>query len=215
MPIAARDQFRHTQSTQVSCDQRIMIKPHNLLPNAIFLRNPKQTIFPTQSILPLQALRLILPILQDPSSFGENVCVRDCESSEYDVCQILPIRVSQLCFTSGNFGKLSFRDQTQWLIILSIQRFQLRASGEGVSCTILITRLIVNLIVVVCQQLQPAHLSSIENVRFCKVFKVLVVSEDLEWEFCSFEPVLPILKSFYNCEHLFIRYSVVAFGWIH
>ena len=52
-------------------------------------------------------------------------------------------------------------------------------------------------------------------MRFHKIFKVLVVSEDLDWELCSFEPVSPILKSFYNCECLLIRYSIVALSWIH
>ena len=88
-------------------------------------------------------------------------------------------------------------------------------SGEGIGCTVLVTRSVVNFIVVVHQQLQPAHLSSIENMRFCEVFELLVVSEDLDQELCSFKPVLPILKPLYNGESLLIRYSVVVFSWIH
>ena len=72
-----------------------------------------------------------------------------------------------------------------------------------------------NLIVVVCQQLQPAHMLPIENMRFHKVFEVLVVSEDLDQEFCSFKPVLPILKSFNYCESLLVRDSIVTFGQVH
>ena len=87
--------------------------------------------------------------------------------------------------------------------------------GESASCAVLVTRSVVNLIVVVHQQLQPAHLLSIENMRFCKVFKVLVVREDLDWELCLFEPVSPILKSLHNCKSLFIRYSIVVFGQVH
>ena len=158
---------------------------------------------------------LILPILRDPLSFGENVRIRDRESSEYDVRQVLPIRVSQFCFTSGNFRKLSFRNQTQRLIVLSIWRFQLRVSGEGIGCTILVTRPIVNLIVVVRQQLQPAHLSSIENTRLREILEILVVSEDLNWKFRLLKPVLPILKSLHNRKSLLIWYSVVMFGRVH
>ena len=87
--------------------------------------------------------------------------------------------------------------------------------GESIGCTALVTWLVVNLIVVVCQQLQPVHLPSIENTRFCKVFEVLVVSENLDQEFCSFEPVSPILKSLHDCEGLLIRYTVVVFSWVH
>ena len=88
-------------------------------------------------------------------------------------------------------------------------------SGESISCTVLVTRPVVNLIVVVRQQLQPAHLSSIENMRLREIFKILVVSEDLDQKFCSLEPVSPILKSLHNCESLLIWYSIVAFGWVH
>ena len=48
-------------------------------------------------------------------------------------------------------------------------------SGEGIGCTVLVTRLVVNFVVVVCQQLQPLHLLSIENTRLHKVFEILVV----------------------------------------
>ena len=59
------------------------------------------------------------------------------------------------------------------------------------------------------------HLLSIEDTRFCEVFEVLVVSEDLDQESCLFEPVLPILKSLHNCESFFIRYSIITFSWVH
>ena len=72
-----------------------------------------------------------------------------------------------------------------------------------------------NLVVVVRQQLQPAHLSSIENTRLCEILEILVVSEDLNWKFRSLEPVLPILESLHNRESLLIWYSVVMFGWVH
>ena len=52
-------------------------------------------------------------------------------------------------------------------------------------------------------------------MRLCEIFKVLVVSEDLDRKFHLFEPVSPILESLYDCERLLIRYSVVAFGWVH
>ena len=87
--------------------------------------------------------------------------------------------------------------------------------GESISCTVLVTRLLVNFVVVVCQQLQPVHLSSIENMRLRKIFEILVVSEDLNWKFCSLEPVSPILKSLHNRESLLIRYPVVMFSWVH
>ena len=88
-------------------------------------------------------------------------------------------------------------------------------SGEGISCTVLVTRPIVNLVVVVRQQLQPVHLSSIENTRLCKILEILVVSEDLNWKFRLLEPVLPILKSLHDCKSLLIWYSVVTFSWVH
>ena len=72
-----------------------------------------------------------------------------------------------------------------------------------------------NLVVVVHQQLQPAHLSSIENTRLHEIFEILVVSEDLNWKLRSLEPVSPILKSLHDCESLLIWYSVVVFGRVH
>ena len=72
-----------------------------------------------------------------------------------------------------------------------------------------------NFVVVVRQQLQPAHLSSIENMRLCEIFEILVVSEDLNWKLCSLKPVSPILKSLHDCKSLLIWYSIVAFGWVH
>ena len=86
--------------------------------------------------------------------------------------------------------------------------------GKSVSCTILVTGSVVDLIIVVCQQLQPVHLSSVENMRLHEIFKVLVVSEDLDWKFRSFKPVSPILESLYDCKRL-IRYSIVMFSWVH
>ena len=88
-------------------------------------------------------------------------------------------------------------------------------SGESIGCTVLVTRPIVNLVVVVHQQLQPAHLSSIENTRLHEILEILVVSEDLNRKFRSLEPVLPILESLHDRESLLIWYSVVTFGWVH
>ena len=88
-------------------------------------------------------------------------------------------------------------------------------SGESISCTVLVTRPIVNLVVVVCQQLQPVHLSSIENPRLHEILKILVVSEDLNRKFHLLEPVSPILESLHDRESLLIWYSVVTFSQVH
>ena len=72
-----------------------------------------------------------------------------------------------------------------------------------------------NLVVVVCQQLQPVHLSSIENPRLHEILKILVVSEDLNWKFHLLKPVSPILESLHDRKSLLIWYSVVTFGRVH
>ena len=66
-------------------------------------------------------------------------------------------------------------------------------SGERISCAVLVSRAVMDFIVVVSEQLQPAHLPPVEDPRFCEIFKIFMISENLYGEFRSFEPVSPIL----------------------
>jgi len=70
-------------------------------------------------------------------------------------------------------------------------------------------------VVVVSEQLQPAHLSMVQDPRFHKVFQVLMISEDVDWKTSPFKPVVPILKSFYDCKSLFVRNTIIPLSWIH
>jgi hypothetical protein len=49
------------------------------------------------------------------------------------------------------------------------------------------------------EQLKPTHLLSIEDVGPCEVFQVLVVSEDLDWQFCLLKPMSPVLQTLNDC----------------
>ena len=53
--------------------------------------------------------------------------------------------------------------------------------GKGIGGTVLITRSIVDLKVVVCEQLQPLHLSVVQDSGFQEVLQVLVIGEDVDW----------------------------------
>jgi hypothetical protein len=54
-------------------------------------------------------------------------------------------------------------------------------SGKGIGCGVLVTRVVVDLVAIVCQELQPAHLLTVQDVRFCEVFQVLMVHQDMDW----------------------------------
>jgi hypothetical protein len=70
---------------------------------------------------------------------------------------------------------------------------QFCSSGQSISRTILVAWTVVDLIIVMCEHFEPAHLAPIENARSCEVFEVLVVSEDLDQQSCSLEPMSPVL----------------------
>jgi hypothetical protein len=108
------------------------------------------------------------------------VFIGERKRSKYDIGEICPIRVSHFRFTCSKFGELSFGYQTLQNIILSIWWVQFRSSGQSIGRTILVTRMVVDLVIVMCEHLEPAHLALIENMRSRKVFEVLVVSEDLD-----------------------------------
>ena len=52
--------------------------------------------------------------------------------------------------------------------------------GEGISSAVLVTGLIVDLVVVVCEEFQPSHLSAVQYPWLCKGLKVLVIGEYMD-----------------------------------
>jgi hypothetical protein len=113
-------------------------------------------------------------------SVREEVFVGERERSKYDIGEICPIQVSHFCFACSKFSELSFGYQTLRNIILSVWWAQFRSSGQSIGHTILVARMVVDLVIVMHEHLEPVHLALIENTRSHEVFEVLVVSEDLD-----------------------------------
>ena len=104
-----------------------------------------------------------------------------------------------------------FGQEEGHIVVVILSAAMIGSTREGVRLAHAGPRLVLQREVEAGEIERPSGLLAIELLRDSKVFKVLVVCEDLNWMASSFKIVAPFLETSDYCEHLNVVDLVVAF----